>query len=218
MGKDPRTAISQKIQQELDQRTVKALKTRHYEFRMAHQKDTPAQLLAYIRECAEALGHSPAYGEVIGYAFLAERFGNWDRMLELAGLPPAKRVRPDSKGLKIYKEEYKRQNQLRKAEKSARAGARIAQKRAQRAAQAPYILEDSAWGKAHRQDTDEELLAYLRERAGNFDEPPEVDDIVGGHYLANRLGGWKNALRRTGLRWDSEAASGQTSETIEPSE
>jgi len=76
MGRDPRTAISQRVQRELEQRTRKALKKRHYEFRVAHGKDTQAQLLDYVRACAAELGHSPAYGEIIGCAFLAERFGS----------------------------------------------------------------------------------------------------------------------------------------------
>lgn len=218
MGKDPRTAISQQIQRELEQRTRKALKKRHYEFRVAHGKDTQAQLLDYVRACAAELGHSPAYGEIVGYAFLTERFGSWCQLLRQAGLPPARRVQPDAKGLQLYKEEYKRQNQLHKAERSSRIGERMAQQRAQQAAQQPYVLEDSAWGKAHKADTDEQLLAYLRARLLNFDAPPEVDDILGGHYLANRLGGWKKAIRRTGVRWDEQAVSGQESEAIDTSE
>ncbi len=68
----------------------------------------------------------------------------------------------------------------------------------ERQARASHTAQDMAWGEAHRDDSDQQLLAYLRERLSNFDAVPDEDDIVGGHYLAHRFGGWDEAVRLAG--------------------
>ena len=103
---DPR----QIVQNQLNQRTAKALK-QHREFANKHQSDSREELLAYVRQCAEELGHTPYPYEVIGSPFLSSQFGGWTNLIQAAGLAPLPgphigRVRADRDS------EYKRQLQL----------------------------------------------------------------------------------------------------------
>lgn len=70
-----------------------------------HEADTDAQLLAQLRDCAAALGHSPTAQEMLGAAYIARRFGSWAVALTVAGLPLPKGVKPPNpKTLKAYRE------------------------------------------------------------------------------------------------------------------
>lgn len=55
-------------------------------FAAAHADDSDEELLAYLRDCAAALGHIPTKNEVIGCRYLKQRLGPWNRVLETAGL------------------------------------------------------------------------------------------------------------------------------------
>lgn len=125
--KDLRTALSQKVNQELDERTRLALEERERQFAKEHSGDSDSQLLEYVRQCAEKLGHSPNAGEVIGGKMIAKRLGvNWTRVLLSAGLPPADPAKSQKKPL-IYRQEYRRQVSLyhrKKAQKAAEKQAR----------------------------------------------------------------------------------------------
>ena len=67
-----------------------------------------------------------------------------------------------------------------------------AQKKAKRKAEAEWLAQ-------HKADTDEQLLAYLREA---ITEPKQMlgpNHITGGHYIVERFGGWQKALIQAGL-------------------
>ncbi len=66
---------------------TQALEAREEEFRKEHASDTDAQLLAYLRLCAQKLQHSPWPGEILGGTVIAQRFGSWEKALEAAHLP-----------------------------------------------------------------------------------------------------------------------------------
>ena len=51
----------------------------------------------------------------------------------------------------------------------------------------------------HREDTDEELIDYLRRCAKEIGRAPNACEVIGGAYLHRRLGGWDRALRLAGL-------------------
>ena len=92
------------------------LKEKDEQFIKTHRSDTDEQLLAYLRGCAEKLGHSPVSMEVYGQALLRERFGGWKQALERAGLPLPASQPKNLKSCAIYKEELAR---IRAAKKRA---------------------------------------------------------------------------------------------------
>ena len=51
----------------------------------------------------------------------------------------------------------------------------------------------------HRDDTDVDLLIYLRRCAEEIGHTPNACEIIGGSYLYQRFGNWDNALRLAGL-------------------
>lgn len=57
---------------------------------------------------------------------------------------------------------------------------------------AQFLLE-------HDRDNKEELLNYVRLCAVELGHTPNKDEIIGGKYVASRLGGWENVLTRLGL-------------------
>ena len=51
----------------------------------------------------------------------------------------------------------------------------------------------------HKNDTDEQLLAYLRDFTAKMGHTPNPGEIIGGQYLFRRFGDWENAVRAAGL-------------------
>lgn len=51
----------------------------------------------------------------------------------------------------------------------------------------------------HRNDSDEELLSYLRGCAEEMGFSPFAEEIIGAKLIAARFGTWSNALRKAGL-------------------
>ena len=104
-----------------------ALARQEEEFRQQHTGDTDEQLLAYLRACAVRLRHTPWPGEILGGAYIQERFETWTRALALARLP-APRTANQSRTFARVKEETETQKELyrqRKAEKKAQAQQRL---------------------------------------------------------------------------------------------
>ena len=105
-------------------------------FSAAHRQDPDEQLLAYLRSCALSLNHTPWPGEIVGGKLLQERFGPWEQVLDMAGLPAP--VTPNqAKSFARVREEEKRQKEIysrRKAEKKALAAKRCAQQAAKKTA------------------------------------------------------------------------------------
>lgn len=59
--------------------------------------------------------------------------------------------------------------------------------------------------KEHGGDTDAELIAYVRRKAGELHRMPHPLELPGGEYLKNRLGNWDLLARSLGY----SPASGQ---------
>ena len=64
-----------------------ALEEQEHLFRKDHEPDTDGQLLAYLKNAALQMGHTPWPGEITGGAYIEQRFGSWNQALYLAKLP-----------------------------------------------------------------------------------------------------------------------------------
>lgn len=125
---DIRTKMSQIVSEKLKERTKQGLSDRHQAFAREHQGDSKEQLLEYVRQCAEDLGHSPCSGEVIGGPCIAKRIGGWSQVLTEAGLPPAAAPPLPMEKWRVYKKEFKHQASLHRQEKQLRAGEKQAKR------------------------------------------------------------------------------------------
>ena len=103
-----------------------SLEQKEEHFSIAHAKDSDAELLTYLRRCAAELRHSPWPGEIIGWKYLTERFGDWGEMLKKARLPmPTTSNKVSSFQLVLEETKYQKQvYRQRKEEKKARAAQR----------------------------------------------------------------------------------------------
>lgn len=87
------------------QEAVRDQEQRDQAWGQLHTHDTEAQLIAYVRDCAAALGHTPVSREVEGAIWIARKIGSWSLVLTLAGLPLPKGMEPPKpKTLKAYRE------------------------------------------------------------------------------------------------------------------
>lgn len=54
----------------------------------------------------------------------------------------------------------------------------------------------------HKNDTEEDLLAYLRDCTGHLGRAPWQLEVVGGSFIAERFGSWDRALCAAGIPLD----------------
>lgn len=103
-----------------------------------------------------------------------------------------------------YREEMERQKELYRQEKERKkqldkrpdpdAPPKSRPKRKEE-----ILHRDLAWGREHREDSDEELLAYLSDVFRELGRIPTRREVLGGHYIAQRFCGWSVALFLSGL-------------------
>lgn len=55
------------------------------------------------------------------------------------------------------------------------------------------------FAEAHGDASDEALLDYVRSEAARFGMTPNAGEIIGGHFIAVRFGGWQNVITSAGL-------------------
>ena len=139
-------------QQKLEAMTDAAVRQKNAAFVAAHRSDTDEQLIAYVRQSAQELGHTPYPREIFGGAMIYERFGTWSKVLNAAGLPyPTHKV--SERGCRIYRQTMKEQvrvfDKLR-AEKMETVQAASAERNAAVQAEKQARIErDARWGEAH---------------------------------------------------------------------
>ena len=104
------------LEQQVGQRTKAVLQEKQETFEKEHHTDTEEQLLDYVRQEAAKLRYTPNPGDLIGGPYIYKRFGNWERVVALCGLPKPEKM-PPMKSRTIYKEEYKRQLELFRQER-----------------------------------------------------------------------------------------------------
>ena len=186
------------LEQQVDQRAKAVLQEKQEIFEKEHQTDTEEQLLDYVRQEAAKLRYTPNPGDLIGGPYIYKRFGNWERVVALCGLPKPGKM-PPMKNRTIYKEEYKRQLELfrqeRRAQQKTRSEAVQARKEQAKLEEEARAERDRQWGEAHESDTDEQLLEHLRQCAERLGHSPVKAEVEGGNYIAKRFVTWPLALQ-----------------------
>jgi hypothetical protein len=115
---------------------TQALEAQEMQFRQDHALDTDAQLLDLVRDWVSVHGYTPWPLEIPGGSYMAERFGSWEALMDLAGLePPPHPNRQQS--FQRFREETDRQKAIyrrKKAEKKQLTQKRLTQQAAKRKA------------------------------------------------------------------------------------
>jgi len=149
-------------------------------FAHRYARASEAQLLRYVANAAKKLGFVPLETDIVGGAVLRQRLGSWAQVLQKAGLSQTdtrERVgRPD-----LFIREVRRQEMCH-----------------QRALEV-LRQQENEFAEQHQNDSDEELLAYIREFAQRLKYTPNMCEIIGGEYISGRFNGWNKAVRLAGL-------------------
>lgn len=157
-----------------------AMQRRERRFMRRYANATNDELLAYLRGCAEELGFAPNAGDVLGAQLFKKRFGAWPQVLQRAGLnltTLGERTHTPA----IFEREVQRQ--LGYHQKTMRQ----------------LALYETEFADLHAADTDAEILAYLLGWAERLKHSPNMCEVVGGKYIAERFGSWARALKLAGL-------------------
>lgn len=184
-------------EKKLDRRVRISLQKKEDRFALEHKADTDEQLLDYLHRFAKELGHTPNACEIIGGRLIEKRFGDWNRAVLLAGLRWPQSAPPMQARL-IYLQERKLQEQMftrdRAGSKEDREAARRKKSEEDRLQRQAKLEQDMAWGAYHEEDTDDQLLHYLRCCAQHLGHTPVVREVEGGGYIAKRFINWPLAL------------------------
>ena len=78
------------LHQQIVKRTIEALQAQDEAFAIEYETASDADLIAYVRQCVDA-SYTPAPCEIVGGAYIAQRFGNWSAALKAAELPSHER-------------------------------------------------------------------------------------------------------------------------------
>ena len=71
------------LHQQIVKRTIEALQAQDEAFAIEYETVSDADLIAYVRQCVD-VSYTPAPCEVVGGAYIAQRFGNWSAALKAA--------------------------------------------------------------------------------------------------------------------------------------
>ena len=63
-----------------------------------------------------------------------------------------------------------------------------------------FFRREGEFAQKHKNDTDEELLAYLRSSVAKTGHVPSKHEVVGFTYIKRRLGPWPRVLEKAGLK------------------
>ena len=59
--------------------------------------------------------------------------------------------------------------------------------------------QQESFAEEHKGDTQEQLIAYVREFANELGRTPNAGEVIGGPYIASRFGSWERLLNQAGL-------------------
>nr|MCR4962707.1 hypothetical protein [Bacillota bacterium] len=63
-----------------------------------------------------------------------------------------------------------------------------------------FSKQEADFAREHREDSDEQLLQYVRQRAEELGRNPKKHEVVGFVYIKNRIGPWPVVLEQAGLK------------------
>ena len=112
----------------IDRRTREAIRCKSEEFEREHAEDSDAELLDLIRAKADELGYVPYAAECLAASLIIRRFGSWNKAVRMAKLPHPKGPY-HLRDTRLYQEEYKLQQKLRRIEKEQKKNKRKAAER-----------------------------------------------------------------------------------------
>ena len=120
------------LHQQIVKRTIEALQAQDEAFAIEYETASDADLIAYVRQCVD-VSYTPAPCEVVGGAYIAQRFGNWSAALKAAELPSQYKP-PREHHYPRYEQEYQRsetagQGRSRRSTQEPRQGPRRCQRR-----------------------------------------------------------------------------------------
>ena len=111
------------LHQQIVKRTREALQAQDETFTIEHETASDVDLIDYVHRCVDA-SYTSAPCEVVGGAYIAQRFGNWSAALKAAGLPSQYKP-PCENSYPRFHEEYARQEaqlmQERREKRQAKA-------------------------------------------------------------------------------------------------
>ena len=111
------------LHQQIVKRTREALQAQDETFTIEHETASDVDLIDYVHRCVDA-SYTSAPCEVVGGAYIAQRFGNWSAALKVAGLPSQYKP-PCENSYPRFHEEYARQEaqlmQERREKRQAKA-------------------------------------------------------------------------------------------------
>ena len=96
---------------------AQALNEKEERFAAEHSSDTDAQLAAYLRQCALHLRYTPHAKEIVGWQYILERFGTWEKAIRAARLPLPTTPNTPSK-FQLVLDEYEHQQVLYRQKKA----------------------------------------------------------------------------------------------------
>lgn len=101
-------------ERKISERTKRFFAERDERFAEAHAGDSNQRLFLYLAAKARELRRMPHPVEIEGGAYIHSRLGDWDVLADRLGYPPVRRHAADCR---IYRQEYKRQEELFYAER-----------------------------------------------------------------------------------------------------
>ena len=101
-------------ERKISERTKRFFAERDAKFAEVHAGDSNHRLFLYLAAKAREMRRMPHPVEIEGGGYIRSRLGDWDALADRLGYPPVRRCAADCR---IYRQEYKRQEELFYAER-----------------------------------------------------------------------------------------------------
>jgi Homing endonuclease associated repeat len=169
---------------------------------------TDEELLDILREKARELGRTPKQREVSCYSTLQERFGSFNRALELAGLEVSRKNYTDEELLDMIRDKAKelgRTPQIRDVPNYATIRSRFGSWN--------HALELAGFEKQRIYYTDEDLIKIIRDKTKELGRPPRRRELIQYQAIKDHFGSWEKGLIAAGVKKPKELEQPKLSST-----